>query len=130
MNAVYIYDYDVHYRPALPLVEIAVWADDAEENKQLTLTALVDSGADATMLPLRYLRQLGASKGDRQIMRDASGLSYRVDSYLVNLRFAGQRLQLHVLADRNNAQALLGRDVLNYFVVTLNGLAYTVEVRQ
>jgi len=127
---VYTYDYDVQYRPALPIVEISIWADHVGEESQLTLIALVDSGADATMLPLRYLRQLGASKGDRQIMRDASGLSYRVDSYLINMRFAGQQLQLHVLSDRNNSQPLIGRDVLNYFIVTLNGLAYTVEITQ
>jgi predicted aspartyl protease len=125
---VYTYNYDINYSPALPVVEIALWTEHHAE--PLTLTALVDSGADATMVPLRSLRQLNAKKGDRQIMRDASGLRYMVDSYLVNVTLAGHNLQLHVLSDRSNEQVLLGRDILNYFVVTLNGLAYTVEISQ
>jgi hypothetical protein len=45
MNAVYTYDYDATYHPAMPVVDIEIGRATAETS--LTLTALVDSGADA-----------------------------------------------------------------------------------
>lgn len=62
-------------------------------------------------------------------MRDASGLSYVVDMYETALRVGGFTVpKVYAVADRQNGEMILGRDVLNYFVVTLNGLAQTTEI--
>lgn len=37
---------------------------------------------------------------------------------------------IRILADQEGGEAILGRDVLNQLVVTLNGLANMVEVSQ
>lgn len=38
--------------------------------------------------------------------------------------------RVDVIADRQGAEAILGRDVLNQFIVTLNGLASMIEITQ
>jgi hypothetical protein len=49
------YDSDYAYGPALPLVELRVKAVSAAD-AGILLRALVDSGADATILPLDALQ--------------------------------------------------------------------------
>ncbi len=66
------YDYDTAYNgPARPIAEVFV---SSLENKEiaLPLLALIDSGADATSIPLRILKRLAARKVDQRRMRDAS----------------------------------------------------------
>jgi len=38
--------------------------------------------------------------------------------------------KVYAVADRQNGEMILGRDVLNQFIVTLNGLANVVEIQQ
>jgi hypothetical protein len=53
---------------------------------------------------------------------DIYEVSLRVGSYMVS--------KVYAVADKRNAEVILGRDVLNQFIVTLNGLASTVEISQ
>lgn len=122
---VYTYSYDEQYLPAFPVADVEIWA---KENDILTITALIDSGSDATMIPARFLHQIRARKGKRMRVHVLGNHSYITDSYRLSLRLAGSTMQLTVLADPLNHQAILGRDVLNYLVVTLNGIAHMVEV--
>ena len=92
------------------------------------VTALLDSGSDATMIPIRFLQQIRARKGKRMRVHVLGNHSYMTDSYRISLRMAGTTVQLSVLADHFNEQVILGRDVLNYLVVTLNGVAHMVEI--
>lgn len=53
------------------------------------------------------------------------------DMYRVSLQVGPYRAsRLTVVADRQNQQMILGRDVLNQMIVTLNGLAGVVELSQ
>lgn len=128
MMNIYTYPYDTGYDPAMPVADTVVWGMGSEE--RLTLLALVDSGSDATMVPLAYLKRIGAIKAGRRLMRGISGPSYLVDVYQAYVRLGNYQVYLPVVADRENQQMILGRDVLNDCVVTLNGLANTVEIAQ
>ena len=125
---IYTYKYDANYDPAFPVVEIDVWGMKAQQ--LLSLKALVDSGSDATMIPLSFLQQTGAMKSGRQYMRGIAGGSYLVDMYLTHIRLGSYEVYIPVIADRHNDQVIVGRDVLNHMIVKLNGLAHTVEVSQ
>lgn len=57
---VYSHEYDTRYDPAMPAVDVEVGL--AGRNGAVTLTALVDSGADATLIPLRELQQVGVQQ--------------------------------------------------------------------
>lgn len=126
---VYTYEYDtVYHGPAMPVVEIEVGAADADQSNVL-LRALVDSGADATMIPVRYLQQLGAKVVDRRRLRSSTDVSYPVDIYAVALTVGPfTQATLEVIGNRQSDDIIVGRDVLNHMIVTLNGLAHVVQL--
>jgi hypothetical protein len=57
----YTHDYDSDYNPAMPVVEIQLRR--SANRPAIHLQAIVDTGSDATMIPLPYLHQLQARKG-------------------------------------------------------------------
>lgn len=126
---VFTYEYDSAYPgPPMPIADIRISGSDTPENYVL-LSALVDSGADATFIPVRYLKRIEAKIVDKRRMRDASDLSYQVDIYAISLSvgpFSHQAVE--VIANRYSDVVILGRDVLNHLIVTLNGLANVVEI--
>ena len=58
--SVITFDYDPTYYPAAPVVEIEVDGYDDDLGRR-TLWAIVDSGADASMIPLSILEAIGAT---------------------------------------------------------------------
>lgn len=124
---VFTYDYDSRYIPSMPIVEINI--GQSGETPDLNLQALVDSGADATIVPLALLRRIGARRGDRVWMRGTTRGRDIVYLYHISLRVADfQQNVLKVVGDPEYDEVILGRDVLNHLVVTLNGLASMVEI--
>ncbi|MCX6044961.1 MAG: hypothetical protein NT075_07595 [Chloroflexi bacterium] len=119
----FTYEYDFTYAgPALPIIDITVLS--LRNNSSIMRRALVDSGADATILTLRDLNYLKARKVDTMQMRGISGFSQSVDIYTVSLQIGFFKLpKVYAVADRQNGETIVGRDVLNQFIVTLNGLA-------
>ncbi len=121
------YDYDRHYAPAMPAVEITI--GQALATPQLLLRALVDTGADATMIPLQYPRQIQAELCDQAWVRAVTTHRVRVDIYAISLQISDfEQAYLEVVANTRTDEVILGRDILNHLLVTLNGLASTVEV--
>lgn len=87
----YTYPYNEQYIPAFPVADIEIWF---KEDKSLALTALLDSGSDATMIPIRFLQQVRARKGKRMRVHVLGNHSYMTDSYRISLRMAGTTVQL------------------------------------
>jgi porphobilinogen deaminase len=66
---IYTSEYDSSYRngPAIPVVELKVLPIGG--NISTTITAMVDSGADATILPLPFLKNVGVEQVGRAKMK-------------------------------------------------------------
>lgn len=64
MPAVYGHDYNLDYKPAMPVVEIQLRR--SANYASMLVQAIVDTGSDATMIPLFISRQLQARKGHRK----------------------------------------------------------------
>jgi hypothetical protein len=124
---IYTRDYDTSYFPAMPVVEIVIrYAANAPE---VSLIAVVDSGADATIIPRHYLRQVRARKGEKAWLRGTAASRMVVDRYWVSLGIGGHIwTPIQVVGAATDEEAILGRDVLNHLIVTLNGLASVVEI--
>lgn len=75
----YTYAYDTAYIPSMPVVDLLIGRAHGEP--LLQLTAIVDSGADATMIPVRYLKQIAARKGKQALVRSYLGKRDLVDRY-------------------------------------------------
>jgi predicted aspartyl protease len=121
------FDYNPTYVPAAPFAELIVHhEDDAVE--PITIIAQIDTGADATMLPISVLEQVEALFESTRVAYDFSGQRHLTNLYAVSVTFAGQPFYLSVIAQENVAEGIIGRDILNHFVITLNGLANVTEV--
>lgn len=129
MSKVYTYQYDADYDPAMPVVDIQIGR--AMTGVSLALTSLVDSGADATMIPIRYLQQVCARRSRKKWMRGTTGGRILVDLYPISLQI-GPLTQAHleVVGNTQNDEVIVGRDVLNYLTVTLNGPGSSVGVAE
>jgi len=123
------FEYDLAYDPSAPVMKIEIDGYHDLFGKS-SLWAMVDSGADATMIPLRILEAIGAAYKETMWMRGVTGGRVEVDRYLVAIRIGSNLIRgIHVVAAPVSNEAVIGRDVLNQLVVTLDGPAEVTEVR-
>lgn len=126
---IYTYEYDGSFIPSMPVVEIRIGR--SLTLPVLPLTALIDSGADGSIIPLVYLRQVQARKERSLWMRTVTGKRSVVDMYMISMHFGPFEFQERlVIGGLQPNEIIIGRDILNQFIVTLNGLASVVEIRQ
>ncbi len=110
--------------PSASVVKIKLYADH-----ELELVALVDSGADATLIPIDFLREIRAPYAKRQRMRGITGVSQQVNLYLVTIQLSLHRLPgIRVIATASGNEVILGHDALNHLIITPNGLAGVTEI--
>lgn len=112
----------------MPMIELGIGVE--RDPIAVTLPAIIDSGADATLVPVRYLHQIGATPSRTKWLRGVTGKRVEVEIYSVILHIGEHRLYVPVVGDEFGNEAIVGRDVLNQFIVTLNGLASIVEISQ
>lgn len=128
-NLTYLHAYnEIDFNPAAPEVEIGLGL--TKERLDLTLNGLIDSGADSTSIPVRFLRQIQARPGERRWLRGVAGGHYQTNLYPVYLQIGAYGFYTAVVADPLYEEVLIGRDVLNLLIVTLNGVSNMVEITQ
>lgn len=120
--------YSPAYSPPAPVVTVALFNGD-ESAREISVEALLDSGADGTIVPLQYLRQLAAPYLESRRMRTVSGEISWVDLYAVSLRISSHVLHgISAVGSARGTEILIGRDILNQLVVTLDGPAEVTEI--
>ena len=118
------FPYDVTYQPAAPVALIGVSPSGETESRQ-QIMAFLDSGADATMLPIDLLIAAEARYVEQGRMRGVIGDGAVVNMYLTAIHLDGQPVHgIRVVALPVGSEAIVGRDVLNQFEITLNGPAH------
>ena len=128
MTLIHSHDYDSSYNPAMPVITIQVARRIGET--PFTLTAIVDSGADATQIPLPILHQLQARQGLTGWLSGSAGGRYRVNLYKGALQIAAYRFIYADVVGTRQDEIIVGRDILNQFVVTLNAPGYVVTIAE
>ena len=127
MTAVFMYNYNSDYHPAMPMVEISIGLPMTDT--AIDVRGIVDSGADATIIPVRYLLEMGARLSRKAIMRGVAGGEALVDLYAISIRLGPYRQGfVEVVGDISGDETIIGRDILNHLSVVLNGLGTAVEV--
>ena len=123
-----LFDYSHTYDPAAPVIEVEV-VGYQPASRRITQIALVDSGADATMMPRHILRQVGAEFLETRRMRGVIGVSQRVRVYIVAIHIGEQVLHgVRVAELAAGDETILGRNVLNQLRLTLDGLGSQTTV--
>jgi predicted aspartyl protease len=120
--------YSNAYFPAAPVMEIRLGAPGAEVTLG-PIEALVDTGADATLIPMSHLNQVSAMKVDQANMRSQWGECRSVSIYSVALEVDDHRFSATwVIGDELGNEVVLGRNVLNRLRLLLDGPAAMTEV--
>lgn len=121
------FEYNRHYFPAFPILELRVAGNDSGSEREIT--GLIDTGSDATQIPLSILRSIGAREIDRRWVQDLAGIRYRVAVFGVRVLIGDNALPLmEVVGRAGTDEVIIGRDILNQLIVTLNGLAYMTDI--
>jgi predicted aspartyl protease len=93
------------------------------------ILALVDTGSDATIVPLHYLLEIGAEETAPGWLISFSGERMPVAFYFVDVRLGELVLPgVRVAGSPQLQEVLLGRDVLNKLVVLLDGPQFEVSI--
>lgn len=118
------HDYDSNYEPAAPVVRIGLSPSGGSDARQW-VTALLDSGADATMIPVDLLIASGARYMERRQIRGVVGKAVQVQLYLTAVHIGDHVIHaIRAIGGEVGSEAIIGRDVLNQLEITLNGLAH------
>ncbi len=118
------FDYDTARDPPAPILPLLVGRPGLPPT--ISLVALVDTGADATVIPQSVARRLRLPAIGSILVRGVGGMTRQVPLYSAVIELAGTRDQVEVLA--LGEEALVGRDLLNRWTVTLHGPQQQLEV--
>jgi len=122
------FEYDHHYLPSAPIIEISI-DDYSLETSAVVLRALIDSGADGTMIPTEILEKIEASYVDSVRISGVTGVSEQRDRYRVRIQIGNIVIHgIDVVSTDFGDEGLIGRDVLNQLVVILDGLATETRI--
>jgi predicted aspartyl protease len=120
--------YDSRFDPPLPILAIKLSAP-AEAPGDDMLTAIVDTGADGTLIPSTYLEQAGAIGVGDALLRSVLGEVREVHLFEVDLHINSVKLPgVLVAADDQGGEILLGRKVLNKLIVLLDGQSQQTDI--
>ncbi len=122
MNRI-IFPYDESYYPPFPALPVVI--QNSEIGAQTAvIPALLDSGADGTMVPLPYLRDIQAPVLQETRIRSHWGEWRTVTMFLVDIKIGGLTLAgVFVVGDESGGDIVLGRNVLSKIRLELDGPA-------
>ncbi len=117
-----------NYFPPAPSIEI--WLGVLDESLAVgPLHALVDTGADATIVPSHHIRPLDVHVDDRKYLRTQWGERRIVDIYFLDVGICGLRLPcMEIVVDDMSDEIVVGRNVLNKLSLLLNGPGQVLEI--
>jgi len=117
------FPYDTSHYPAAPVVDVIL-----RRAKEISIAALLDSGADCSIFPTNVLRRIGASYLETRNMIDAGGHRQTVNLYRIEVQIGMYKIPGIRAIGINSKEAIIGRDVLNHLIVTLDGIAGQTEI--
>lgn len=123
------FEYDRHYFPSAPVLEMRVDGYSTAMDGSVVVRAIIDSGADGTMIPTQVLNRIQADYIDSVRMSGVTGVAEQRDRYRIRIQIGDIIIHgIDAVAISTNDDALIGRDVLNQLVVTLDGLAAETRI--
>ena len=116
------------YDPPAPSCHVLISAT----RRKLTIgpfPAMLDTGADGTLVPQKYLEEIGATRTFEMGLRSQWGERWVVYLYLVNLRIGDIALPgVFVVGDDQSNEIVIGRNILNQLKISLDGPQQTTEL--
>lgn len=116
--------YDPQRTPPAPILPIRLGRPGTDPN--VLLAALVDTGADATVIPPALAMRLDLPVLAEVAVAGTGGFGQRAMVHAAVVEVGGSKWPIQVLA--LGGEALVGRDLLNEWVATLRGPAQILEI--
>jgi hypothetical protein len=120
--------YDSDFSPPAPVLEITVHHPKTA-GLETGVCAQLDPGSDISVLPELAADAIGLQRDGELEVEGYDGLVARVPLCVVTLEIAGEVLPPMSVVVMPRSHAILGRDVLNHFILTLNGKDLTFELQ-
>jgi predicted aspartyl protease len=125
-----IWPYDQQVYPPAPLIDVR-FGRPGESLSVGPLRAFVDTGADASVAPSRHIESLNVRVALEASLRSPWGEPRGVRIYRLDLGIGALRLpSVEVVADDLGDEIIIGRNVLNRLVLTLDGPRGMLEMRE
>ncbi len=107
----------------LPFPQASLKISSLETGKFYSgIWAKVDTGADRTVIPLKYLEKLSLLPIETLAFEGAHGNRFRLPIYNIYVTIEGHEpLPAEAAASENEDLILLGRDILNSYRLVLDG---------
>jgi hypothetical protein len=123
-----MFHYDPDFSPPAPVLEVIVQHPKTAGLKT-KVRAQLDPGSDISVLPESAAHAIGLQRDGELEVEGYDGLVARVPLCIVTLEVAGEMLPPMSVVVMPRSLAILGRDVLNHFTLTLNGKDLTFELQ-
>lgn len=122
-----IFPYSNTYRPPAPVIPAVISSLD-DPTRSVTHEAKIDTGADITTVPMFLIDPLNLVPAREVLAIGFNNTDARRLTYYVNLHLAGYDFfPIEVMSSAGN-DFLIGRDILNEWVLTLDGKNRTLKV--
>ena len=119
--------YDSNYVPPAPVVQVLL-SNPVNPSSQMTFTALVDTGADITVVPDSVAAQLGLVHQGDILVRGFNGASVLRPTFIVDIQIGRHWFDLVEVISAPTNELILGRNVLNLLDLRLNGPQLVLEI--
>ena len=120
-------EYSRDFDPPAPFMDIII-AASKDSGPRRSVGALLDTGAEISIIPQQIAHALELSPYAEMTIEAFDGRRQRVNLYAVTLEVAGTRLSPVRAVAYPSSCAILGRDVLNRFLTTLDGPHLSFEI--
>jgi predicted aspartyl protease len=115
------------YTP-IPALLVGLRAPDSGRSQSL-LPAIVDTGADMTLVPLSMLEQISAPELDEVRLRRHWGETTTATTYLIDMELGADILPgVEVVGDLYGETVLLGRNVINKLLLLIDGPGLSTDL--
>jgi predicted aspartyl protease len=122
-----VFPYSTFFHPPAPVIP-AVISSLEDPTRSLTREAKVDTGADITTVPMAIIDALNVVPAREVLAIGFNSTEARRLTYYVNLHLAGYDFSpIEVMSSAGN-DFLIGRDVLNQWLVVLDGEKRTLKI--
>lgn len=116
--------YDAGLDPPAPVIPVRISSPVGDDAVMIPM--LVDTGADGTLVPASVVRGLGLPRIDVTLLTGLGGAKEQATVHAAAIQLGGLRVLARVVAFAD--EAILGRDILNQVVVTLDGPGLAMSI--